>query len=95
MLCAKLENGGYLIPHLVRRVKYEKPCDWYLSGVGSNDGLEGWQALVPTESDYDIRRPDPEYSENDCDCALAYTKVGLPSNLFVHMAGTPNISDIN
>lgn len=79
MLCAKVEKGECLMPLLVREVKYEEPCDWYLSGIGRNSGSEGWDTLVPTEPDYDARKQEDWPCEFDCDSVLAYTKVGVPS----------------
>ncbi len=55
MSCTTLGRNGYLIPRQVRRMKYEKPCDWYLSGIGRNGSFFGWESLVPTEPDYDAR----------------------------------------
>lgn len=81
------------MPRQVRNEKYEEPCDWYLSGIGRNDGFQGWDCLVPTEPDYDARKiedwPDEWPDENHFDAALAYSKsyqmfvpmpVGVPTS---------------
>lgn len=72
-------------------MKYEKPCDWCLSGIGRNDPYSGWDTLSPTELDYDAREEDEWPSEHDCDSALAYTNVNRSSLWFVPLLlGKPN-----
>ena len=79
VLSTKLEKHGSLIPLLVREVKYEEPCDWYLSGIGRNQGSEAWDTLVPTEPDCDARKQEDWPCGHFCDSVLAYTKKGTPS----------------
>ena len=64
-------------------MKYEKPCDWYLSGIGRNDSVFGWDTFVPREPDYDARKEEGRPSEHDCDSAVAYTNVNKSSLLLV------------
>lgn len=63
----------------LREVKYEEPCDWYLSGIGRNQGSEAWDTLVPTEPDCDARKQEDWPCGHFCDSVLAYTKKGTPS----------------